>query len=172
MTIHNFDDSLQVSHDAADSPLWEEIYRKAFPDFLIMADHRNDGYWQRLGIDRSITLNSSKQILVDEKVRRKDYGDILLEYMSSEEAQTPGWVCKPLLADYIAYCIIPARIVYMLPVIQLQMAWLANGEQWKYVYGKCEAKNNTRGITWTTLNCPVPVDVLFSAIGSMLRIKY
>jgi hypothetical protein len=36
-----------------------------------MIDHRQDGEHQRAGIDRSIVLNNSKQILIDEKVREK-----------------------------------------------------------------------------------------------------
>ena len=172
MTIHNFDDSLQVSHNASDEPVWEAIYRKAFPDFSAMVDHRKNGDWQKLGIDRSVIFHSSKRILIDEKVRRKDYGDILLEYMSIKESNIPGWVCKPLLADYIAYCIIPTRVVYLLPVTQLQAAWQNYGETWKASYGKCKTSSERKGKRWTTQFCPVPVDVLFSAIGSMLRIKY
>ena len=37
-----------------------------------MVDHRDDGEHQRAGIDRSVILANSKQLLIDEKVRNKD----------------------------------------------------------------------------------------------------
>ena len=63
--VHDFSDSLAASHRASDLSIWEEIYRKSFPDFLAMVDHRQDGEHQRAGIDRSVILENSKQILID-----------------------------------------------------------------------------------------------------------
>ena len=165
--VHDFQECLARSHAASDDPVWERIYRQAFPDFSAMVDHRGDGYWQRQGVDRSVTLNSSKQILVDEKMRERAYDDILLEYESNNVTGSPGWVRKPLQADYIAYYIKPAHIVYMLPVIQLQGAWTKHGAAWLKKHGTKEAVNDG----YKTLNCPVPVKVLFSAIGQALRIR-
>ena len=45
--VHDFAESLAASHRASDLPIWEEIYRKSFPEFLAMADHRQDGEHQR-----------------------------------------------------------------------------------------------------------------------------
>ena len=101
--VHDFADSLAASHRASDLPIWEEIYRKSFPDFLAMVDHRQDGEHQRAGIDRSVILENSKQILIDEKIRWKPYPDIAVEYLSNDRTGAPGWACKPLRADYIAY---------------------------------------------------------------------
>ena len=42
-----FGDCLRASHAAHDWPGWEVIYRRAFPSFASMVDHRADGYWQR-----------------------------------------------------------------------------------------------------------------------------
>ena len=101
--VHDFSDSLAASHRASDLSIWEEIYRKSFPDFLAMVDHRQDGEHQRAGIDRSVMLENSKQILIDEKIRWKPYPDIAVEYLSNDRTGAPGWACKPLRADYIAY---------------------------------------------------------------------
>lgn len=166
--VHDFNESLIASHGASDLPIWRQIYELAFPNFLAMIDHREDGEHQRAGIDRSVILSNSKQVLIDEKIRLKDYGDILLEYVSVDRTNAPGWVCKPQRADYIAYAVKPSGICYMLPVIQLQLAWQKNGRQWLRTYGTSKAPNKT----YNTLNCPVPVNVLFPAIGAGLRVRF
>jgi len=166
--VHDFKDSLAASHSASDLPIWEEIYRKSFPDFLAMADHRQDGEHQRAGIDRSVILENSKQILVDEKIRWKPYPDIAVEYLSNDRTGAPGWACKPLRADYIAYAIAPLGMCYMLPVIQLQQAWARKGAHWKQTCFIVKAPN--RG--YTTYSAAVPVHELFAEIGRALRIPF
>lgn len=169
--IHEFAPSLAMSHRAADWPGWLELYRAHFPTMVGCWDHRQDGDHQRAGIDRSILLANSKQILIDEKVRGRNkttgrvYADILLETLSDRDRQTPGWIVKPLRADYIAYLIAPLGICYLLPVLQLQLAWSRYGDQWTAEYQTREARNNG----WTTINVPVPANVLYPAIGSCLR---
>ena len=166
--LHDFNESLKKSHAAEDSPVWEEVYRKAFPDFATMTNHRDNGYWQKAGIDRSVTLNTSKQILIDEKVRYKSYGDIALEYESNDKFHSPGWVCKPLQADYIAYLIAPQGVCHMLPVIQLQSAWNQYGALWMKEFQLIKAEN--RG--YNTLSVCVPIPTLYQAIGACLRVKF
>lgn len=88
-------------------------------------------------------------------------------------------MCKPLLADYIAYAIAPLGLCYLLPVIQLQSVWKQHGEQWL-----CEAEdqdNRSRwiivaenecdrtGRRWTTLSVAVTPEELFPKIGNCLR---
>lgn len=166
--IHDFAESLAASHAASDLPIWEQIYRRAFPTFCAMVDHRDDGEHQRAGIDRSVILANSKQLLIDEKVRNKDYGDILLEYVSNDRFNSPGWVCKPLRADYIAYAIVPAGRCYLLPVIQLQIAWARHGDLWKHEFRNVPAHNNG----YTTHSVAVPPERLFPAIGGALRVSF
>lgn len=173
MTIHNFQHSLESSHHASDLPIWLQIYRQAFPDMQACNDHRQDGEHQRAGIDRSITLSNSKQILIDEKIRWTNYGDIALEYWSDIERQIPGWVCKPLRADFICYAVAPTGHAYLLPVPQLQQAWRRRGEQWKRAYLVANKKmivahNNG----YNTVSCGVPVADLFAEIGKCLRIRF
>jgi hypothetical protein len=165
---HDFRESKQRSHSASDLPIWEEVYRGAFPEMVSMIDHRQDGEHQRAGIDRSIILANSKQLLVDEKVRFKDYGDILIEYISNDRTGAPGWAEKDLRCDYIAYAILPSGKCYLLPVIQLQIAWRKNKPGWLSRYGQRSATN----CTYNTINCPVPVDVIFPAMGSAFRVSF
>lgn len=168
MTVHDFNESLRRSHAASDLPIWLEIYRQAFPNMQAAIDHRQDGEHQRAGIDRSVILANSKQILIDEKVRWKAYDDIALEYWSDRDRQIPGWVCKPLRCDFICYAIAPTGKAYMLPVQQLQQAWLINGQQWRKRYRDCLAQNRN----YVTVSCAVPVKEVFSAIGQCLRISF
>jgi len=152
----------------------ETVYRAAFPDFSTMVSHRRDGYWQRLGVDRSVILNTSRQIKVDEKVRGRNkktnrvYDDILLEHVSNDRTGAPGWVVKPLLADYIAYAIAPLGRCYLLPVVQLQLAWRDHGHHWRSKWGDRKARN----CGYWTISTPVPVKPLFAAIGDCLRCSF
>lgn len=172
--VHDFDACLQKSHDAHDLPIWEQMYRQAFPDMLAMHDHRDDGYWQRAGIDRSIILRSSKQILIDEKVRgtnRKTgrvYTDIAIEYVSNDHTGALGWAEKPLAADYIAYAIAPKGVGYLLPVPHFQAAWRLHKDEWLKQFHNREAPNEG----YKTLFCPVPVAALFRAMGQQLRLSF
>ena len=172
--MHSFSESLKNSHKASDLPLWEETYRKAFFNFQTMVDHRQNGEHQKAGIDRSIILENSKQILIDEKVRGRNkdngkvYTDILLEFLSDRDRCIPGWVCKPLRADYIAYAIGPLGICYLLPVPQLQAAWRKYGAIWKNVLPIIKSFNTD----WVTLSVAIEVPKLFSAIGEQLRITF
>jgi len=177
---HNFADSLAFSHEADEYPFWKETYEKAFPDMIEMCNHRQDGEHQRAGIDRSVILANSKQILIDEKVRGRNkktgkvYDDIALEYWSDIARKIPGWVCKPLRCDYIAYAIAPLGKCYLLPVIQLQSAWKMHGENWiaEPRYFEIKADNSYNGNHWTTVSIGVPVSTVFKAIGSCLRISF
>lgn len=182
MSPHDFETSLAKSHAAEDWPLWEVIYRQAFPDFASMVNHRQDGWHQRQGIDRSVTLTNSKHILIDEKARGRNaktgkvYDDIALEYWSDYERGIAGWVCKSLLADYIAYAILPLGKCYLLPVLQLQAAWRKRGQSWidrtkdttQHEFFLVKAENPT----WTTYSVGVPVKILFAEISECLRLNF
>jgi hypothetical protein len=167
--INRFADCLRRSHAASDWPGWEALYREVFPTFAAMIDHRQDGEHQRAGIDRSIILRNSKQILVDEKVRSVNYNDILLEVYHEDGRNTPGWVVKQLRADYIAYLIAPIGKCYLLPVIQLQSAWARHGEEWTRDNQGYKRADN-RG--YCTCNVPVKVETLFRAMGAGLRVAF
>lgn len=172
--MHDFAQSLAVSHAASDLPIWEAIYREAFPGYAAMVDHRANGEHQRAGIDRSVILANSKQVLVDEKVRGRNkktgrvYEDIALEYVSNSARGVAGWVCKPLRADYIAYAIAPLGRGYLLPVLPLQVAWDRCGDHWISMYPKIIAQNNG----YTTISVGVPVADVFKEMGGALRVRF
>ena len=139
---------------------WIPIYRRAFPTLMSAVAVEHDGWAQRGGIDRLLTLACGRTFTVDEKIRSEDWPDVLLERWSDEARRSPGWVQKPLAADFIAYAYAPAATCVLLPVPALQRAWRQHGRQWIGLYGQRRATNPG----YTSVSVPVPRGVLMQAI--------
>ena len=137
-----------------------DIYRRAFPTLVSAACVREDGWAQRAGIDRVLTLACGRVYTVDEKVRTNDWPDILLEQWSDEERRSAGWIQKPLGCDFIAYAFAPSRRCYLLPVALLHRAWRLNGRSWIEAYGQRRARN----LGYVSTSVPVPIAVLQRAM--------
>jgi hypothetical protein len=86
-------------------------------------------------IDKVITLPSGKVIKVEEKLRYKDYGDLLVEEFSCVETQSQGWITKPSKADYLVYYIIPTKTARIYRMSELQNEWSKHNEDIK-IYGE------------------------------------
>ena len=170
--LHDFGESLERSQSYENAPWWYEIYQKAFPSMRACVSVRKDGWAQRGGIDRQITLKCGRIIPIDEKVREKDYGDILLERWSDEERKIPGWVQKPLACEFIAYAVVPLAKCWLMPTLSLQRAWQLHGREWIGIYREIRAPNRYNGRTWTTLSVAIPPDVLFPAIMDAMLIEW
>lgn len=172
MTVHNFKKSLERSNSYSDAPWWLEVYHKAFPNLKACVSVKSDGWAQRGGIDRVLTLASGRTITVDEKVREKDWPDIALERWSDDGTRggrkSPGWIQKPLACDFIAYAFVPSQRCYLLPTETLQRAWRKNGRDWCVKYPPVAADN----VTYVTLSTPVPIDVLFEAIKDAMLVTW
>ena len=166
--IHDFADSLAWSHAQEDAPWWESVYRSAFPGVAAIVSTRKDGWAQRAGIDRIITLASGKVIKVDEKCRRKDYPDFALERWSDEAKAIPGWVQKPLDCDFIAYAFVQSGLCYLLPTLLLQRAWRQFGRDWIRDYPEVRAQNKY----YVTVSIAVPRDVLLDAIRECIIVPF
>lgn len=166
--IHSFEERLAFSQSFENAGWWIEVYRAAFPDLLSAASVRNDGWAQRGGIDRVLTLSSGKTITVDEKVREKAWPDILLERWSDEERKIAGWIQKPLACDFIAYAFVPIATCYLLPTLTLQRAWRENGRDWIKRYPARRSLNPG----WTTVSIAIPIDVLFAALTDAMRVSW
>src|ERR1043165_1536712 len=116
MTVHDFNESLAKSHAEQDAPYWQIVYRKAFGDRLqTIQNVRNDGWAQRGGIDRLLMLTDGTVLKVDEKVREKDWPDVLLEIWSDRDRRKEGWALKDLTCDFIAYAFVPSQTCYLFP---------------------------------------------------------
>lgn len=165
---HDFQTSLAYSKKFEDAPWWGDVYRRAFPSLASMVPVREDGWAQRAGIDRVITLKSGKVIKIDEKVRSKDYPDFLLERWSDERRQIPGWIQKPLDCDFIAYAFVQCGLCYLLPTLLLQQAWRGFGRKWVEEYPPIRAQNNG----YITLSVAVPRGVVLDAIREVIVVPF
>lgn len=177
MTVHNFNESLAWSHHQEDQPFWREVYEKAFPSMVHFHSTRADGWAQRGGIDRTIMLEDGTVITVDEKVRREDYPDILIEHWSDEKRRIPGWGHrdKSLTCDYIAYALIPSQTCYLLPYQVLRRAIKLNGQTW---WTKAKSKSpgyrivEANNRTYKTISYVVPTEVLLEAICDCMIVRW
>ena len=79
-----------------------------------------------------------------------------------------GKLHEAIVICYIAYAIAPLGKCYLLPVIQLQSAWVKNRHEWLSKFRQIRAKNNG----YTTVSVGIPVNVLMSAIGANLRLSF
>ena len=167
MVEHRFADSLALSAHYAESGWWLDVYRRAMPRLASAVSVREDGWAQRGGIDRLLTLTCGRTFSIDEKVRTREWPDILLEQWSDEQRRSPGWVQKPLACDFIAYAFAPSGTCYLLPVVPLQRAWRQHGREWLALYGTRRAKNPG----YTSVGVPVPRDVLLSSIAAAMEVR-
>lgn len=157
---HDFKERLEYSLKSSEESFWKAIYQKAFPE-IVRCEICTDMTAQQLGVDRLIYLINGNVIRIDEKKREKDYPDILLEYISVDNANKPGWMEKDLAIDYLAYAFMPSQRVYLLPWLLLRRAWISFGEQWKKKYPIISAQNNT----YKTYSVAVPIKVILTTIA-------
>lgn len=155
-----------MSERHADSGWWLETYRRAFPRLQSAVPVHRDGWAQRGGVDRVLTLTCGRTYTVDEKLRADDWDDVLLEQWSDESRKVPGWIQKPLACDFIAYAYAPSGRCYLLPVAPLQRAWRQHGRTWVAQYGQRRAQNPG----YVSVGVPVPRPVLMRAIADAMLI--
>lgn len=60
--------------------LW--FYRRYFSRRVVRAERTEDTHLQKAGVDTLVYLETDKVVYCDEKIRRKKYGDVLLEECS------------------------------------------------------------------------------------------
>jgi hypothetical protein len=155
-----------MSERHSDSEWWLTTYRRAFPRMRSAVSVRQDGWAQRAGVDRVLTLACGRTVTIDEKVRSEDWPDILLEQWSDEERRIPGWVQKPLACDFVAYAFAPSGVCYLLPVLPLQRAWRQHGRSWIKKFGQRRAQNEG----YVSVGVPVPRSILLTAIADAMII--
>lgn len=186
MVVHDFGESLAYSHSQADQPWWEEVYRRAFPDMVSMVDLRHDGWHQRAGRDRAIVLSTGRTIYIDEKSRKEDWPDILVEIWSvypkagrppypEVAGAKPGWAVEVKDCDWLAYAIEPTRTCYLLPYLGLRAAVAKKLHVWKDRatsrrdgFRWCLAPNGT----YDTISIAVPTEILKRAINNALTVTW
>lgn len=168
MTINQFEDCYEFAENGKHEKFWDAIYRKAFPNMTNqMLGKKEYCKSQLTGVDRIIYLENRKTITIDEKIRANVYADILLEYVSNDMTNSPGWMEKDLSIDYLAYAFLPVKTAYLFDWRMLKRAWDFYKEEWKKHYYTARAKNPT----YTTLSVCVPIKVLTTACSTAAIIK-
>ena len=173
--MHDFKESLAKSAAQVDAPWWPIVYRRAFPTLSSHSSVRDDGWAQRAGIDRVLVLKCGRTVTVDEKVRERDYGDILLEYWSDHERRLKGWAVKPLACEYIAYAVVETETCFLFPTLTLQSAvranmrvWWQKAEQGMDGFRQVRAHNRS----YVTVSVAVPKPVFFAAMRDALIVSW
>lgn len=157
--IHNFQTDLEYSLEAGENAMFNRFYFRVFPH-LQRVEKVIDENLQKQGVDKILHFASGKKVLIDEKKRRKDYGDILLEEYSNYDKKIPGWLNSKKHTDYVVYAVMPTEKVYLLPFLILQLVWIKHYHIWKVKYERKFAVNNN----YRTSNLAIPTDVLLSTI--------
>ena len=150
---------LSAGKMAAEAALYEGKEVSWFPSY---------GPEMRGGIDRMLVLSSGKTLSVDEKVRERDWPDVLLEYWSDTGARTPGWVAKDLACDLIAYAFVPSQTCLLLPFQQLRRAWQTHRKEWVSEFPTIRADNGR----YITTSVAVPRDELMKRIGEAMFVSW
>lgn len=165
--MNDFKKDLEYSLEENENQLFDDFYFRAFKN-LERIEIVSDLSLQKQGVDKKLIFSSGKVLMVDEKKRRVDYGDILLEEWSVVETKKIGWTGDPNKhTDYIVYVIMPTCKVYLLPYVLLQMAWRANWHNWKDIYRVRDATNKG----YHTSNLAIPVGILMGAIKEQIEAK-
>lgn len=147
---HDFDANVKWSSDLSHEEAWMRWYRGYWPNLLhaVLTGGKNE--FQSRGVDRIIILPDGREIRIDEKKRRYKYPDILLEPYSVCDRRRnpatgrwqvvphprlgwkPGWTVDPKKdLDFVAYCIVPNNVAYLLPFELLRLTTLRHIQRWK-----------------------------------------
>lgn len=164
MRVHIFDEDLAESHTY--NGAWDTYYATIWRGEIARVECVEDLQDQLHGIDRRITLRSGQVITVDEKHRRRDYGDILLELWSKfygfrHRNNRRGWALDwGKRCDYIAWCVIPANTCRLIPYDALRRTTWKHMNEWVLRNGVKVAKNEN----YETINVAVPWEDLYRCL--------
>ncbi len=158
--MNYFQSDLEYSLNERENEIFDKFYYRIFKN-LKEIKIVNDINMQKDGIDKILIFENGKELLIDEKKRRKDYGDILLEEWSDFEKKKVGWLGDSNKeTDYIVYAIMPSKKVFLFPFKLLQMAWINNYKKWRLIYKRRFAQN----IGYRTSNLEIPTNIVMDAI--------
>lgn len=164
---HDPQADIDKSIEESKAPWWIDIYRKLFPDLKDMVYVGHDGWAQRQGIDRIVFLNTGRIYYINEKVRYKDYGDILIEFISNSKEMTSGWAEKDLICDFILYVVLPSKKALLIPYQSFKRLWKKYRDLWIEKY-----RSSSPNEGYDTLNVHVPKEEFFTALREAIAVKW
>lgn len=137
-----------------------EYYKASFKN-LIRVVRTTDKQEQYDGIDVKLFFSDCKDpTFIDEKIRRKDYGDILLEEYSNWQDKTPGWLEKRKRTHFLNFVWVFDNKCLLLPYQLVRQAYLTHKTKWLEQFKRKFADNGS----YQTSNIPVPIRELYDAI--------
>lgn len=142
VVVHNFQEQLEYSANLSDEASWVEFYRRLWPNMIAAVRIDANSKFQQWGIDREIYLPQGKTFSIDEKKRKKDYGDLLLEIWSVcdfdfktkevTKGRKIGWALDhEKRCDFVAYAITESKKCYLLPFELTRQTCIHNIDEWK-----------------------------------------
>lgn len=157
---------IDSAFEKQDIDLLDKYYKTKFPAIKTI-ERITDYDLQRKGVDVILTSKKGLQLKIDEKKRRKFYGDLFLERYSSYEKKTPGWGAKLFqkgyLTDILAVFFMDKRIVYWLNVEILKNWIIKNkykfGTGLKPIFNQIQQYKNTN-INYHSMGYVIPFDEL------------
>lgn len=166
--MNNFNECYEFAENGKCEPFWDNVYKKAFPNITNhmrgRVEYCNS---QKMGVDRIIYLENGKTITIDEKIRKKVWDDIALEFISNDKYNTAGWMEKDLQIDYLAYAFLPINTAYLFDWRMLKRTWEHYKNEWKKEYFISKAINEG----YTTHSVCVPINVLIKKVSAATIIK-
>lgn len=158
---HDFQESLSKSEK--NNQWFEPFYRQVWSNLKGIHYVRNIN-WQKKGIDVRIDF-SFGWTGIEEKLRYSWYPDIALEYLSSAEDKTHGWIEKDHVATWLAYGWKPVDRMLLIELSSLQRKWAENKESWLERHYVSDAANDGyEGRGYTTKCCCVPIRECLSGV--------
>jgi hypothetical protein len=154
----------------SDEPAWLDFYRELWPNLHLAIRIDGQSRMQRDGIDRELILTNGRRFYVDEKKRKKDYGDLLLEewsvfYREGDPRNKIGWTLDGAKrCDFIAYAVPAASKCYFLPFEHMRQAFIVNRSEWLRQYRTIDVQNDG----YLTRNVPIPFPVIKAEISRQM----
>ena len=145
---------------------WDAIYHTTFPDIVQIERVPTGTDLQKAGVDVILHRGNGQLIRIDEKYRRVSYGDLALEFESTETL--PGWIEKDAPIDYLFYGVWPKGDYWILPWPILKQVWLENKTAWLRRYPIIQAVNTS----WVSRSVTVPWSVILAAVANKLVGSY
>jgi hypothetical protein len=146
-----------------------DAYYKKYMKSLDSIEVITDTQLQIKGHDIHLHFTNGKTIVIDEKIRRKDYPDILIEYLSNKQTGRVGWIYETE-SDLFAY-LFPTTGMYLL-LAQKMKDWVKDEKSQFWELKDLPPAKNKRpdGREYESINKAVPV-VLMNKMGFIFR-KY
>lgn len=176
--LNVFQRQLKSSYDRQLNELMNDFYKSFFSDAQEIIVHdatstdpnvkKLDKRLQKQGIDKTILLKNGKKCTIEEKFREPKFWnnrstDILLEYISIDKDDIPGWVYTSK-ADYLVILYknesIEESQVYVFPFNPIR-EWVMHNDLKFKSYPDVVAHNTN----WNTISKIVPVNDIFMMLS-------